>query len=93
MMDKIVGVVILLLCLCSCAKDEDAIYYPVGNVDIERGGPALPEEERVLVAQCYNEEDYVLDTLAPISGRPYYRQADVYDKFEESAGDRECSGI
>jgi hypothetical protein len=68
MMDKIVGVVILLLCLCSCAKDEDAIYYPVGNVDIERGGPALPEEERVLVAQCYNEEDYVLDTLAQYPG-------------------------
>ena len=41
MMNKIIGAAVLLLCFCSCVKDNDAIYYPVGNVDIEKGGPAL----------------------------------------------------
>lgn len=41
------------------------IYYPVGNVDIEKGGPALEVgSNSILVAESYNEEDYVLDTLA-----------------------------
>ena len=40
-MNKIIGAAVLLLCFCSCVKDNDAIYYPVGNVDIEKGGPAL----------------------------------------------------
>ena len=33
MMNKIIGAAVLLLCFCSCVKDNDAIYYPVGNVD------------------------------------------------------------
>lgn len=40
-MNKIVGMAALLLCLTGCVRDNDAIYYPVGDVDIERGGPAL----------------------------------------------------
>ena len=38
-MKKIIGMAVLLLCLYGCAKDNDAIYYPVNNVDIETGGP------------------------------------------------------
>lgn len=64
MMNKIIGAAVLLLCFCSCVKDNDAIYYPVGNVDIEKGGPALEVgSNSILVAESYNEEDYVLDTL------------------------------
>ena len=59
-MNKIVGMAALLLCLTGCVRDNDAIYYPVGDVDIERGGPALEVgEEEVLVARSFNEEDYV----------------------------------
>lgn len=42
-MNKIIGLAVLLLCVFGCAKDDDAIYYPVGNVDIERGGVALED--------------------------------------------------
>ena len=59
-MNKIIGIAALLLCLTGCVRDNDAIYYPVGDVDIERGGPALEVgEEDVLVARSFNEEDYV----------------------------------
>ena len=58
MMNKIIGAAVLLLCFCSCVKDNDAIYYPVGNVDIEKGGPALEVgSNSILVAESYNEED------------------------------------
>ena len=71
MMNKIIGAAVLLLCFCSCVKDNDAIYYPVGNVDIEKGGPALEVgSNSILVAESYNEEDYVLDTLAQYPGDP-----------------------
>lgn len=40
-MNKIIGLAVLLLCMSGCVRDNDAIYYPVGDVDIERGGPAL----------------------------------------------------
>ena len=59
-MNKIVGMAALLLCLTGCVRDNDAIYYPIGDVDIERGGPALEVGEAdVLVARSFNEEDYV----------------------------------
>ena len=55
MMNKIIGAAVLLLCFCSCVKDNDAIYYPVGNVDIEKGGPALEVgSNSILVAESYN---------------------------------------
>ena len=69
-MNKIIGLAVLLLCVCGCAKDDDAIYYPVGNVDIERGDVALEDGKGDLVAGSYNEEDYVLDTLAQYPGDP-----------------------
>ena len=37
MMNKIIGLAVLLLCMSGCVRDNDAIYYPVGDVDIERG--------------------------------------------------------
>ena len=40
-------------------------------MDIERGGPALEVgEEDVLVARSFNEEDYVLDTIAQYPNDP-----------------------
>ena len=36
-MNKIIGLAVLLFCLSGCVRDNDAIYYPVGNVDVERG--------------------------------------------------------
>lgn len=78
-MNKIIGLAVLLLCVCGCAKDDDAIYYPVGNVDIERGGVALEDGKGELVAGSYNEEDYVLGYAGAVSGRSYSWQTDVYD--------------
>ncbi len=70
-MKKIIGMAVLLLCLYGCAKDNDAIYYPVSNVDIETGGPALiVEEGQVPLIRSYNDEDYVLDTVAQYPNNP-----------------------
>lgn len=70
-MNKIIGIAALLLCLTGCVRDNDAIYYPVGDVDIERGGPALEVGEGdVLVVRSFNEEDYVLDTIAQYPNDP-----------------------
>ena len=53
-MIKIIGIAALLLCLTGCVRDNDAIYYPVGDVDIERGGLALEVGEGdVLVARSF----------------------------------------
>ena len=72
MKNKIIGWVVLLLSFSSCVKDNDAIYYPVGNVNVERGGPALTDQEKAatLIVKCYNDEDYVLDTLAQYPNDP-----------------------
>lgn len=73
MINKIIGWSILLLCFSSCVKDNDAIYYPVGNVDMERGERGLTEEELnavTLIARCANEEDYMLDTIAQYPNNP-----------------------
>lgn len=71
MMNKILILAGLLFCFCSCVKDNDAIYYPVGDVDIERGGPALEVADGVTpLVRSYNEEDYVLDTIAQYPGDP-----------------------
>lgn len=61
----------LLLCVSSCAGEDDADYYPVGNVDIERGGAAYePSASEEPVVRCWNSEDYVLDTVAQYPGDP-----------------------
>ena len=49
-MNKIIGLAVLLFCLSGCVRDNDAIYYPVGNVDVERGGPALEAGKGVLIS-------------------------------------------
>lgn len=69
-MNKIIGLAVLLFCLSGCVRDNDAIYYPVGNVDVERGGPALEAGKGDLITRSYNTEDYVLDTLAQYPGDP-----------------------
>lgn len=70
-MNKIIGLAAFLLCFCSCVKENDTIYYPVGDVDIERGGLALAVgEEAMPVVRSYNNEDYVLDTIAQYPNDP-----------------------
>lgn len=60
-----------VLCMSSCANEDDADYYPVGNVNIERGGAAyVPPAGAQPVVSCCNSEDYVLDTLAQYPGDP-----------------------
>lgn len=71
MINKVLGVAVVLFCLASCVRDNDAIYYPVGDVDIERGGPALNlEVGEVPLVRSYNDEDYVLDTVAQYPNDP-----------------------
>ena len=65
-MNKIIGLAVLLFCLSGCVRDNDAIYYPVGNVDVERGGPALEAGKGDLIARSYNTEDYVWTRLRNI---------------------------
>ena len=92
MMNKIIGAAVLLLCFCSCVKDNDAIYYPVGNVDIEKGGPALEVgSNSILVAESYNEEDYVLDTLAQYPGDPTLGKLTFMINLKNQSGTREVA--
>lgn len=68
-MNKIIRLAVLLLCFSGCAKEDDIIYYPVGDVDIERGDPAFVVGVGDLpIVRSYNEEDYVLDTVAQYPG-------------------------
>ena len=48
-MNKIIGLAVLLFCLSGCVRDNDAIYYPVGNVDVEGGGPAWEAGKGVII--------------------------------------------
>lgn len=70
-MSKIWVMAAMLLGVCGCAGEDDADYYPVGNVNIERGGAAYePAAGAKPVVRCCNSEDYVLDTLAQYPGDP-----------------------
>ena len=69
-MNKFVFLIVLVLCLSSCSKDNYTIYCPVGNVDIESGSPAREIGEDSLIARSYNNEDYVLDTLVEYPNNP-----------------------
>lgn len=93
-MKKIIGMAVLLLCLYSCAKDNDAIYYPVSNVDIEAGGPALiVEEGQVPLVRSYNEEDYVLDTVAQYPNDPTLGKLTFMIDLKNQLGDEEVAGF
>ena len=66
-MNKIIGLAVLLFCLSGCVRDNDAIYYPVGNVDVERGGPALEAgkgdlitRSSVLIANVFSTDGWNL---------------------------------
>lgn len=70
-MNKILKLVAWVLCMSGCAGEDDADYYPVGNVNIERGGAAyVPPTGAEPVVRCCNSEDYVLDTLAQYPDDP-----------------------
>lgn len=91
MMNKIIGLAVLLLCMSGCVRDNDAIYYPVGDVDIERGGPALEVGEGdVLVVRSYNEEDYVLDTIAQYPNDPTLGKLTFMIESEKPTEGSEC---
>lgn len=70
-MNKIIGLAVLLLCFSGCAKEGDIVYYPVGDVDIERGESAfIVGEGELPIVRSYNEKGYVLDTVAQYRGNP-----------------------
>ena len=88
-MNKIIGLTVLLFCLSGCVRDNDAIYYPVGNVDVERGGPALEAGKGDLIARSYNTEDYVLDTLAQYPGDPTLGKLTFMINLKNQSADQE----
>lgn len=88
-MNKIIGLAVLLFFLSGCVRDNDAIYYPVGNVDVERGGPALEAGKGDLIARSYNTEDYVLDTLAQYPGDPTLGKLTFMINLKNQSADRE----
>lgn len=92
-MNKIIGLAVLLLCCYGCARDNDAIYCPVGNVDVENGGPALKEGKGELVARSYNDEDYVLDTLAQYPGDPTLGKLTFMVNLKNQLADQEAEGF
>ena len=76
-MNKIIGLAVLLLCVCGCAKDDDAIYYPVGNVDIERGDVALEAggfngigKSGLTMSLGYKNGDYPSESQIPVYTSP-----------------------
>ena len=93
MMNKIIGAAVLLLCFCSCVKDNDAIYYPVGNVDIEKGGPALEVGSNSDFGglRAIMTEDYVLDTLAQYPGDPTLGKLTFMINLKNQSGTREVA--
>ncbi|WP_285827164.1 DUF3845 domain-containing protein [Bacteroides acidifaciens] len=92
-MNKIIRLAVLLLCFCSCAIDNDAIYYPVGNVDVENGGPALEDGKGELVARSYNTEDYVLDTVAQYPGNPTLGKLTFMVNLKNQLAGQEANGF
>ena len=64
-MNKIIGLAVLLFCLSGCVRDNDAIYYPVGNVDVERGGPALEAGKGDLITSSFTvtEKPHIISDL------------------------------
>lgn len=94
MMNKIIVYAVLLLLATGCVRDNDAIYYPVTDVDIERGGPAMEVSEmNILIARSYNEEDYVLDTLAQYLGDPTLGKLTFMFDLKNQLGDRDVSAF
>lgn len=63
-MNKIIVFLLCALAFCSCHEEEDSIYYPLGNVDIVKGGSGEPVGHAVLIAESHNLESCILDTLA-----------------------------
>ena len=92
-MDKIIGVAVLLLCLYGCAKDNDAIYYPVGNVNVENGDSALEDGKGELVDRSYNDEDYVLDTIAQYPGDPTLGKLTFMGNLKNQLAGKEAEGF
>lgn len=94
MMNKIIGLaVVALLCLGSCTRDNDTIYYPVGNVDIENGGSALEDGKGELVARSYNTEDYVLDTVAQYLDDPTLGKLTFMISLKNQLAGKEAEGF
>lgn len=93
-MNKIIVYAILLFFVTGCVRDNDAIYYPVADVDIERGGPAMEVGETdIPVVRSYNEEDYVLDTVAQYPGDPTLGKLTFMIDLKNQLGDIDVSSF
>lgn len=93
-MNKIILFVGVLCCFCSCVRDNDAIYYPVGNIDIERGNANLAEtSEAILIARSFNQFDYVLDTVAGYPGDPTIGKLTFMSNLKNSQSELSAVGF
>ena len=84
---------VTLLCLGSCTRDNDTIYYPVGNVNVENGGSALEDGKGELVARSYNTEDYVLDTVAQYPDDPTLGKLTFMINLKNQLAGKEAEGF
>ncbi len=62
-MKKLILFVVAILVFCSCSNQDDASYYPVGDIDVATGTDSLTGNA-VLVAESHNIENQVVDTIA-----------------------------
>lgn len=69
-MNKILLFLVAVCCLCSCVRDNDAIYYPIGDVNIVRGSETPIGENDKLVARSYNQEDMFIEAHAEYPNNP-----------------------
>lgn len=93
MMHKIMGWALVLLCLTGCVRDDDTLYYPVGNVNLENGGAPLAEGQGTLVARCYQTEEAWLDTVAIYPDDPTVGKLTFMVMPKLAAGDAPVPGF
>ena len=69
-MNKIIGLAVLLFCLSGCVRDNDAIYLSGWQRRCGKRRSGFEAGKGDLITRSYNTEDYVLDTLAQYPGDP-----------------------
>lgn len=90
-----IGCVVLLILLCGCTRDNDTIYYPVGNISIEKGEETwnTGNGKLHLIAKSYNNTDYTLDTLARYPDDPTVGKLTFMFNLKNQLTDNEVNGF
>ena len=92
-MNKIILFLITVCCFCSCVRDDNTIYYPVGDVNVVRGSEIPIDESAELVARSYNLEDVRLDTLAEYPDNPTIGKLTYMFILRNPLADQEFTGF